>query len=69
MIPTKKTKGKPGKSSPVVFAFKLSKASAPPKLHQRNTADQSQPQKLEYRLKSKPSDSGLSRRLSSARPK
>lgn len=62
MIPTKKTKGKPGKSSPAVFAFQLSKASAPPKLHQRNTEDQSPSQKLEYRFKSKPPDSGSSRR-------
>jgi hypothetical protein len=59
VIPTKKTKGKPGKSSPAVFAFDLSKASTPPKLHQRNTEGQSQNQK--HHLKSKPSDSELER--------
>ena len=54
-----KTKGKPGKSSPAVFALDLSKASAPPKLHQRNREGQNQ--KLKHHLKSKPSDSASKR--------
>ncbi len=57
MNPEQKAKRKPGKSSPAIFALDLSKASAPPKLHQRNTEGQSQNQ--EHHLKSKPSDSGL----------